>query len=62
MPAYNEEAGIVKIVDEWYAVIESVGDGSKLVIFNDGSKDNTLGVLNNIKNKYPDLIIINKDI
>ena len=61
MPAYNEEAGIVKVVDEWHAVITSIGDGSKLVIFNDGSKDNTLDVLNNIKNKYPDLIIINKE-
>jgi glycosyltransferase involved in cell wall biosynthesis len=61
MPAYNEEAGIVKVVDEWYAVIKSIGDGSKLIIFNDGSTDNTLDVLNNIKNKYPDLIIMNKE-
>lgn len=61
MPAYNEEAGIAKVVDEWHAVVESVGKGSKLVIFNDGSKDNTFGILQNIRNKYPNLIIMNKD-
>lgn len=60
MPAYNEEGSISEIVDEWHAVVESVGGGSKLVIFNDGSKDNTLGVLENIKNKYPNLIVIDK--
>ena len=55
MPAYNEEGAIAKVVDEWHAVVESIGHGSKLVIFNDGSKDNTLNVLENIKNKYPNL-------
>jgi len=61
MPAYNEESAIAKVVDEWHAIVESVGNGSKLVIFNDGSKDNTLSVLENIKNKYSNLIVINKE-
>ena len=61
MPAYNEEGAITKVVDEWHAVVKSVGNDSKLVIFNDGSKDNTLSILENIKNKYPNLIIINKE-
>ena len=61
VPAYNEEGSIAQIVDEWHAVVDSVGNGSKLVIFNDGSKDNTLSILENIKNKYPNLIIINKE-
>jgi dolichol-phosphate mannosyltransferase len=61
MPAYNEEGTIAKVVDEWYAVVDSVGNGSKLVIFNDGSKDNTLSILKKIKNKYPSLIIIDKE-
>ena len=43
-PAYNEEGAIAKVVDEWHAVVESVGNDSKLVIFNDGSKDNTLSI------------------
>lgn len=61
MPAYNEEGAIVKIVDEWHAIVDTVGHGSKLVVFNDGSKDNTAGVLEKIKNKYPNLIVINKE-
>ncbi|MGD0279239.1 MAG: glycosyltransferase family 2 protein [Smithella sp.] len=60
MPSYNEEGVIAKVVDEWHAIVESVGNGSKLAIFNDGSKDNTVRILENIKNKYPDLIVINK--
>jgi len=61
MPAYNEEGAIAKVVDEWHAIAESVGNGSKLVIFNDGSKDNTLRILENIKNKYPHLIVVDKE-
>lgn len=43
MPAYNEEANIEKTIREWYPVVEKYnGDGkSRLVIFNDGSKDST---------------------
>lgn len=43
MPAYNEEANIEKTIREWYPIVEAHnGDGkSRLVIFNDGSKDNT---------------------
>jgi dolichol-phosphate mannosyltransferase len=61
MPAYNEEGAITKVVEKWHAVVESVGNDSKLFIFNDGSKDNTAGVLEKIKNKYPSLIVINKE-
>ena len=61
MPAYNEKGAIAKVVDEWHTVAESVGNGSKLVIFNDGSKDNTLSILENIKNKYPHLIVFDKE-
>ena len=61
MPVYNEEGVIAKIVDEWHAIVEFVGNGSKLIIFNDGSQDNTSGVLEKIKDKYPNLIVINKE-
>lgn len=60
MPAYNEETAIADVVDEWHKVIEKVGRDSKLVIFNDGSKDNTLRVLENINSQYPDLVVVNK--
>jgi dolichol-phosphate mannosyltransferase len=60
MPAYNEEGAIAKVVDEWHSVIEAIGNGSQLVVFNDGSNDSTLSVLEKIKSKYPNLIIMNK--
>lgn len=44
MPAYNEEANIERTIREWYPIVEKHnGNGSsRLVIFNDGSKDQTL--------------------
>lgn len=61
MPAYNEEGAIAKVVEEWHAVLDSIGHGSKVVIFNDGSKDKTSDVLERMKIKYPNLIVINKN-
>ena len=42
IPAYNEAANINRLIKDWYPVIERhSGDGnSRLVIINDGSKDN----------------------
>jgi len=61
MPAYNEEGTIAQVAEEWHAVVDSVGNGSRLVIVNDGSNDGTAGILENIKNSYPRLIVINKE-
>jgi len=52
MPAYNEERMIANAVNEWHNIIERIGHDSKLVIFNDGSKDNTLRVLESIRSRY----------
>ena len=44
IPAYNEADNIESVIDEWYPVIKRHnGEGrSRLVILDDGSKDNTL--------------------
>ena len=63
MPAYNEAENIEKTVEQLYPIIESLiqkGVDAKLVIANDGSKDNTYGILNKIVSKYPMMIPINK--
>ena len=49
IPAYNEEANIENVINEWYPVVEKVGGESKLVIINDGSKDNTYEIMMKIK-------------
>lgn len=39
IPAYNEEENIKKVIMDWYPVVEKIGNGSKLVIIDDGSRD-----------------------
>ena len=60
MPAYNEEANITAVIEEWYPVVEKVGGDSRLMIVNDGSKDKTYQIMRNLREKYPRLLTINK--
>lgn len=55
MPAYNEEANIEKTVSEWHPIAIKVNEimNCKLVIANDGSKDNTYSKLMELKKKHP---------
>lgn len=42
-PAYNESENISDFVNQWYPLIIRYGnDDSRLVVINDGSKDDTL--------------------
>ncbi|MBO4241700.1 MAG: glycosyltransferase family 2 protein, partial [Clostridiales bacterium] len=61
MPAYNEEANIETVVAEWHQVAEKYGEGSRLVIVNDGSKDSTYEKLLELKEKYPLLDPVTKE-
>ena len=63
VPAYNESANIEKLVHDWYPIIEQHnGNGnSRMVIINDGSKDNTLSLLAEMAKKYPLLLPLNKE-
>lgn len=47
IPAYNEQENIQQVIDGWYPIVERhSGDGkSRLVVINDGSKDNTYDML-----------------
>ena len=60
IPAYNEEENIDDVVKEWHEVVEKIGNDSKLVIINDGSKDNTLKKLNNLSKKFKSLVVLDK--
>ena len=56
MPAYNEAENIEETILQWYPVIEQLskkGVDSKLVIANDGSKDDTFTIMKGLKGKYP---------
>lgn len=42
IPAYNEESNIVQCIEDWYPIVERYGgEGSRLVLIDDGSKDST---------------------
>ena len=60
IPAYNEAGIIAKVVQEWHAVVASVGHGSRLMVLNDGSTDGTSDILESIKTSHPNLTVINK--
>lgn len=60
MPAYNEEANIRTVVSQWYPVVEKRGSGSKLVIVDDGSRDSTYNVLEELLDEFPQLVALTK--
>ena len=45
IPAYNEEANVDKVIKDWYPIVEKIGNDSKLVIIDDGSKDKTYSIM-----------------
>lgn len=49
MPAYNEQDNIINVIDQWYPVVEKVGNGSRLVIIDDGSNDNTYKIMSKLR-------------
>jgi dolichol-phosphate mannosyltransferase len=60
MPAYNEAENIEMVVKQWHPVVEEIGNGSRLVIFDDGSKDQTYEILKGLERDYPCLKAITK--
>lgn len=62
IPAYNESANIEECVKSWYPVVEKHNEEgkSKLVIINDGSKDNTFEILTDLAKDRPLLEPITK--
>lgn len=55
VPAYNESENINQLVSDWYPVVErhSAEGKSRLVVVNDGSRDNTYEILENLAAARP---------
>lgn len=53
MPAYNESANILETLADWYPIVEKVGGASKLVVFDDGSKDDTFEMMLSFAKDHP---------
>ncbi len=60
IPAYNEEANIRQVVADWYPVVEEHGTDSRLVIIDDGSRDATYRILQELAADRPKLTALTK--
>lgn len=56
MPAYNEEENIQSVVEQWHPIVEKINKECKLVIFDDGSKDNTYQKMLELQPQYPQFV------
>ncbi|MDR1808677.1 MAG: glycosyltransferase family 2 protein [Propionibacteriaceae bacterium] len=60
IPAYNEQATIGLVIDQWYPVVAATGPASRLVVLNDGSTDDTLALLRQAALSRPQLEVVDK--
>ncbi len=58
MPAYNEEANILGVIDSWYSILENKSPDSRIVVADSGSKDATHNILVKYRNSHPQLEIL----
>lgn len=63
IPAYNEADNIEEVINDWYVIVEKhSGNGdSRLVVINDGSKDNTYEIIKKCSVSRPKLIALTKE-
>ena len=63
IPAYNEQDNLGALIQEWYTIIEqhSADNSSRLVIINDGSKDDTYKVLKDLAKSRPMMEVLTKE-
>ena len=62
IPAYNEEENISQVISDWYPIVEAHDGGgeSRLVILDDGSRDETYPILQKAAESKPLLCPITK--
>lgn len=60
IPAYNESEAIQQVLEEWYPVVEHCGQESRLVVIDDGSRDNTYAILTEFAQTHPQVMPVTK--
>ena len=63
IPAYNEAQNLPDVIRQWYPIVSShnAEGKSKLIVLNDGSRDETQDVLEELKKDCPLLEVVNKE-
>jgi dolichol-phosphate mannosyltransferase len=62
MPAYNEEEVIETVVKQWTDLLtrQFPAENTRLIVVNDGSRDKTGAILDQIKHRYPKLMVVHQ--
>lgn len=60
IPVYNEEGAIEKVINKWNAELLKTNVNFQIHVYNDGSKDKSLELLNQLKKTTRNLIIHDK--
>ncbi len=62
MPAYNEEDCIESVVAQWTDLLDRYfpTDSTRLIVINDGSRDKTGAILDQISPKFPKLMVVHQ--
>lgn len=60
IPAYNEMMNIEEVVKDWHPVVTNISNDSRLVVIDDGSKDETYKKLVELQSQYPQLEAVTK--
>ncbi|MBN8822481.1 MULTISPECIES: glycosyltransferase family 2 protein [unclassified Spirosoma] len=62
MPAYNEEEVIETVVKLWTDLLteQFPTENTRLIVINDGSRDKTGAILDQIKSRYPKLMVVHQ--
>jgi len=60
IPVYNEEGAIAVVIEDWTKMLVSLKIDFHIYIYNDGSKDDTLLILNNLAKENSHLVIVDK--
>ena len=61
LPVYNEEGSIEEVINKWNNELSKTNINFKIHVYNDGSKDKTLEILNKINTSNTNLVIHDKN-
>ncbi|MBX9568927.1 MAG: glycosyltransferase family 2 protein [Candidatus Obscuribacterales bacterium] len=61
IPAYNDETTIARLIQDTDCLLKEISDDYEIVVINDGSKDNTWNVLQDLAKKVKSLRLINHE-
>lgn len=60
IPVYNEQEAISTVLDKWTTALNNLNINHQIHVYNDGSKDNTLTILNEYAKTNANVIVHNK--